>query len=59
MKSEPTKGNVEITGPIVKIAWMCHNRKYEIGVKHFLEALGVELSDEEVLAAISKLLSKQ
>jgi hypothetical protein len=59
MKSQPTKSNVEITGPIVKIAWLCHNRRYEIGIQRFLETAGVKLSDEEILAAISKLLAKQ
>lgn len=59
MNLKHTKNDVKITGPIVKIAWLWHNRKYEIGVKHFLEVLGVEISDEEILAAVRKILSEQ
>lgn len=59
MKSNLIESDVEITNPIVKISWMWHNRKYELGIQAFLKELGINLSDEEVLAVVKKFLSKQ
>lgn len=47
------------TLPIVKIAWMWHNRQYEIGIKRFLEVLGANYSDDEIMVAVRKILSEQ
>lgn len=45
--------------PIVKISWIVHNRKYEIGIKRFLEVLEADFSDDEIMIAVRKLLSEQ
>lgn len=53
----PTKENP--TEPIVKISFLSHNRKYEIGIQHFLKELGATFSDDDVMIAVKKILSKQ
>lgn len=53
------KHNEKPTFPIVKISWIWHNREYEIGLKRFLEVLGADFSDDEIMIAVRKLLSEQ
>lgn len=45
--------------PIVKISFIGNNREYSIGIKPFLKVLDVEISDDEVMIAIRKILSEQ
>ena len=49
----------KISEPIVKISFISHNSVYDVGIQHFLKELGAEFSDEEVLVAVQKILSKQ
>lgn len=45
--------------PIVKISWIDHNRNYEFGLQLLLKKLDVEISDDEIMIAVKKLLSEQ
>jgi len=45
--------------PIVKIAWVVHNRQYEVGIIPFLKELGIDVTQQEVLTTVNKFLSKQ
>lgn len=40
------------------IAWTSHNRRYTIGVSEFLKAMGLEVSDEQIVATAKKLLEQ-
>ncbi len=45
--------------PIVKISWVWHNRVYDVGIKRFLELLGADYSDDEIMIAVRKFLSEE
>jgi hypothetical protein len=41
------------------ISWASHNRKYSIGVAEFLKQMGIEVTDEQLVATAKKLLEQQ
>lgn len=49
----------KVQKPIVKISFIGHNRRYEVGIQTFFKKLGVEISDDEVMLAVRKILSEQ
>lgn len=55
MNSEPTEKPSE---PIVKISFISHNREYEIGIQRFFKELGATFSNDDILIAVKKILSK-
>ena len=54
MSSQPIKD----IKPIVKISWIVHNREYKVPIQTLLKEMGVELTDDEILVAVRKILSK-
>lgn len=45
--------------PLVKIEFTCYNRNYTIGIKPFLEAAGVPITDEQIQKAVNLILNSQ
>lgn len=44
---------------IVLVKWQEHDRQYSIGLKQFLDKLGVDVKNEKIEATIKKLLEQQ
>jgi hypothetical protein len=42
--------------PIVKIEFIGHNRKYTIGIRQFLDAANISMTDVEIQTAIAAIL---
>lgn len=40
------------------IEWTTHSRRYTIGVFEFLKAMGLDVSDEQLVATAKKLLEQ-
>lgn len=43
----------------VVISWTTHDRRYSIGVSEFLKEMGLDVSDEQIVATAKKLLEQR
>lgn len=41
------------------IEWTTHSRRYTVGVSQFLKAMGLDVSDEQIVATAKKLLEQR